>query len=333
MVGGLRGAWRVVCRENVSWFVEGWLSLQQIDWDMRKINIGLWLMVTMLCAGCSGSDEGAGDVPEPEPSDGDGWPKTQWRSVQIGEVVSSDAQPVSVVQTYRYDGEGRIVLYEHEQWVSAGGEEFVYRDEASVSFTETTATVADDSGNTWVYTLGSDGRAVACLWTAPAGTGRQYTFSYQTCTDGKVRLREIAEWVDGSQWSGCRLDWGEDGRVRVSQSVDGFVQGFTLTDMSAAGTSNRGELPALFLSELYPLSLHHIALYGKLLGEPSAYLIESVVPDAEAGSSEVVTYQYVLDRDGFVTSCQQVTAHQEEGDVSREYKRTLLYDLSGHEEL
>lgn len=77
---------------------------------------------------------------------------------------------------------------------------------------------------------------------------------------------------------------------------------------------------------MYPLSMHAVAIYGKILGEPANYLITQLIPDSNGESEETTTYTYTLDNRGIVTSCHAVVRHIRNG-YEQDYTRTVNYTI------
>lgn len=77
---------------------------------------------------------------------------------------------------------------------------------------------------------------------------------------------------------------------------------------------------------MYPLSMHAVAIYGKILGEPTNYLITQLIPDSNGESEETTTYTYTLDNRGIVTSCHAVVRHIRNG-YEQDYTRTVNYTI------
>ena len=86
------------------------------------------------------------------------------------------------------------------------------------------------------------------------------------------------------------------------------------------------EIPSLFITDMYPLSMHAVAIYGKILGEPANYLITQLIPDSNGESEETTTYTYTLDNRGIVTSCHAVVRHIRNG-YEQDYTRTVNYTI------
>lgn len=86
---------------------------------------------------------------------------------------------------------------------------------------------------------------------------------------------------------------------------------------------NTSELPALFLSNLHPLSLHHEAIYGKWLGDAWPYLMQRLSPIDNEESTERTDYTYQLDTNGIVTGCVvQTTSY------GQSYRQSYTYNLN-----
>ena len=90
--------------------------------------------------------------------------------------------------------------------------------------------------------------------------------------------------------------------------------------------ANISEIPSLFITDMYPLSMHAVAIYGKILGEPANYLITQLIPDSNGESEETTTYTYTLDNRGIVTSCHAVVRHIRNG-YEQDYTRTVNYTI------
>lgn len=102
--------------------------------------------------------------------------------------------------------------------------------------------------------------------------------------------------------------------------VDTYEQAYTATTQATNETNNVSEVPCLFFTGLYPLSLHSAALYGKLLGEPFNILIDRIIPDGNTASKEVTKYTYSFDKRNIITSCKEII-----NSYGTDYIRTVHY--------
>lgn len=99
-----------------------------------------------------------------------------------------------------------------------------------------------------------------------------------------------------------------------------------ITDEAGTVSTYTLEIPSLFITDMYPLSMHAVAIYGKILGEPANYLITQLIPDSNGESEETTTYTYTLDNRGIVTSCHAVVRHIRNG-YEQDYTRTVNYTI------
>ena len=189
---------------------------------------------------------------------------------------------------------------------------------ATVTYDGQQAVVTDNFGNVSTYLLNDRGYAVQCT-RQEAGTTRTYTFSYFD-TEGKYYLEHLAESINGEPYASIDIDYSNLRALRIVQHTDTYEQAYTAA--SDNGTPNRSEVPALFLTSLYPLSLHTAALYGKLLGEPFEVLTDEIIPDGNTESREVTRYTYSFDRRNLITSCKEVT-----NSYGTSYTRTVNYTI------
>lgn len=149
------------------------------------------------------------------------------------------------------------------------------------------------------------------------GTVRTYTFSYFTAPEGKYYLKNITESINDGVYASIDIDYGNYQALRILQKTDTYEQAYTATTPANDGINNQSGVPCLFLAELYPLSLHTAALYGKFLGEPFPILIDRIIPD---GNKEVTNYIFSFDKRNLMTSCKEVI-----NSYGTDYTRTVSY--------
>ena len=131
---------------------------------------------------------------------------------------------------------------------------------------------------------------------------------------------------DGKEYSFITIDYSNFRALRIQQKVDTFEHNSTATTPSDNEIANISEIPSLFITDMYPLSMHAVAIYGKILGEPANYLITQLIPDSNGESEETTTYTYTLDNRGIVTSCHAVVRHIRNG-YEQDYTRTVNYTI------
>lgn len=259
---------------------------------------GIMLSLLLLggLAACSDDNNGS-DTPEPEPST---YPTTPFSKIELKEVIESDAQPVTATHTYLYNSAGRLTGYTGKQSFTAGDELFEIENTTTVEYKDHQAVITDEAGTVSTYTLNDKGYATTCTSQDMAGNTRTYTFSYLINTEDKYYLENITERLDnGKEYSSITIDYNNFRALRIQQKVDAFEHNSTATTPSGDEIANISEIPSLFITDMYPLSMHAVAIYGKILGEPANYLITQLIPDSNGESEETTTYTYTLDNRGY----------------------------------
>lgn len=189
------------------------------------------------------------------------------------------------------------------------------------------AVITDEAGTISTYTLNDKGYATTCTSQDMAGNTRTYTFSYLINTEDKYYLENITERLDnGKEYSSITIDYNNFRALRIQQKVDAFEHNSMATTPSGDEIANISEIPSLFITDMYPLSMHAVAIYGKILGEPANYLITQLIPDSNGESEETTTYTYTLDNRGIVTSCHAVVRHIRNG-YEQDYTRAVNYTI------
>lgn len=269
-------------------------------------------------AACSNDDDNGSDTPKPTP-----YPTTTFSKIELTEVMKSDAQPVTSTQTYLYNSKGRLTDYTGQQTIHVNNETVKIENATTVAYSDRQAVITDDAGNVFTYALNDRGYAVACTCLEGGGNILNYTFDYLVNTENKYYLTNITETkADGTVYSSIDIDYTSYRSLRIIQRVDANHQTYTVQTDTDNEVTNTSEIPILFLTEMYPLSLHHAAIYGKLLGEPFQTLITQIIPEGNEKSNETTTYTYTLNSNGFVTSCHAVT-----NSYGENYTRTVSYNI------
>lgn len=246
-----------------------------------------------------------------EEPDGNGNEESQDRGcskIELTELVSSDpydSYDVTSVKTFSFD-DGDITSYVSSQEIS-GGQMFSHSVTTSVAYSGSTVTMSDDNGNVMTYTLDADGYAGSCIFEEGGGTERRYSFGYFTGNDGVRYLQNVSETIGEEIYSSLELDYSVDGRVGVLQTVDGSSQTYIIEFDGSEAVENRAAMPDLFLSELYPLSLHLAAYYGGIIGDAYEYLCTDMYPEDSPELNEHTSYSYSLDTDGYLDGCKMTT--------------------------
>ena len=248
------------------------------------------------------------------------FPTTSFSKIELSEISRGPGDPpVTTTHTYAYKS-GRIASYTTKQTLFVV-EPIEMQTTTKVSYCNRQAVIIDDFGNTSTYTLDDKGYAISCIRKEAGGNTRTYTFSYLTNTEDKCYLENITERLDdGKVYASIDIDYSNYRALRITMHVDTYDQTYIATTPANDEIENISEIPCLFLAELYPLSMHSAALYGKLLGEPFKTLITQIIPDGNAESNETTTYTYKLDTQGIVTSCKETINNE-----GKDFERTVNY--------
>lgn len=280
-----------------------------------KKNIFIALLFIGGLTACSDNNEGS-DIP-----DNPGYPVTHFSKIELKEVKEEPGAPaVTVTQTYDYSA-GRLINFTSTQSFVAGGELFKIENATNVVYGDHQAVVTDEINNISTYTLDDNGYAISCVRQEMDGKIRSYTFDYLINTEGKYFLKNITETLDGNKsYSSINIDYSSYRTLRITQQVDKSEQTYIASTSTGNEIANTSEIPYLFLTDLYPLSFHSVAIYGKFLGDAYNTLITNLRPKDNSESNETTTYKYEFDGRGIVTSCNEVTKSY--GD---DYERTIKY--------
>ena len=280
-----------------------------------KKNIFIALLFIGGLTACSDNNEGS-DIP-----DNPGYPVTHFSKIELKEVKEEPGAPaVTVTQTYDYSA-GRLINFTSTQSFVAGGELFKIENATNVVYGDHQAVVTDEINNISTYTLDDNGYAISCVRQEMDGKIRSYTFDYLINTEGKYFLKNITETLDGNKsYSSINIDYSSYRTLRITQQVNKSEQTYIASTSTTNEIANTSEIPYLFLTDLYPLSFHSVAIYGKFLGDAYNTLITNLRPEDNSESNETTTYKYEFDGRGIVTSCNEVTKSY--GD---DYERTIKY--------
>lgn len=278
----------------------------------KNILIGLLLVGAL--TGCNDSDEDWENA---------GYPVTHFSKIELKEVKNEPGAPsVTVTQTYAYNA-GRLTSFTTAQSFTAGGESFKIENATNVVYKEHQAIVTDEINNVSTYTLNDNGYAISCVRQEMDGKIRSYTFDYLVNTEGKHFLKNMTETLDGNRpYSTINIDYSNFRALRITQQVDTYEQTYTASTSVGNEIANTSEIPFLFLSELYPLSLHSAAVYGKILGDAYGTLITQLVPDGNSESNETTTYTYKFNEKNVDISCEELT-----NSYGTNYVRTVDYTM------
>ena len=280
-----------------------------------KKNIFIALLFIGGLTACSDNDEGS-DIP-----DNPGYPVTHFSKIELKEVKEDPGAPaVTVTQTYDYSA-GRLINFTSTQSFVAGGELFKIENATNVVYGDHQAVVTDEINNISTYTLDDNGYAISCVRQEMDGKIRSYTFDYLINTEGKYFLKNITETLDGNKsYSSINIDYSSYRTLRITQQVDKSEQTYIASTSTGNEIANTSEIPYLFLTDLYPLSFHSVAIYGKFLGDAYNTLITDLRPEDNSGSNETTTYTYRFDKKDVDISCSELTKS-----YGTDYARTVDY--------
>lgn len=280
-----------------------------------KKNIFIALLFIGGLTACSDNNEGS-DIP-----DNPGYPVTHFSKIELKEVKEEPGAPaVTVTQTYDYSA-GRLINFTSTQSFVAGGELFKIENATNVVYGDHQAVVTDEINNISTYTLDDNGYAISCVRQEMDGKIRSYTFDYLINTEGKYFLKNITETLDGNKsYSSINIDYSSYRTLRITQQVDKSEQTYIASTSTGNETANTSEIPYLFLTDLYPLSFHSVAIYGKFLGDAYNTLITDLRPEDNSGSNETTTYTYRFDKKDVDISCSELTKS-----YGTDYARTVDY--------
>ena len=280
-----------------------------------KKNIFIALLFIGGLTACSDNNEGS-DIP-----DNPGYPVTHFSKIELKEVKEEPGAPaVTVTQTYDYSA-GRLINFTSTQSFVAGGELFKIENATNVVYGDHQAVVTDEINNISTYTLDDNGYAISCVRQEMDGKIRSYTFDYLINTEGKYFLKNITETLDGNKsYSSINIDYSSYRTLRITQQVDKSEQTYIASTSTGNEIANTSEIPYLFLTDLYPLSFHSVAIYGKFLGDAYNTLITNLRPEDNSGSNETTTYTYRFDKKDVDISCSELTKS-----YGTDYARTVDY--------
>lgn len=280
-----------------------------------KKNIFIALLFIGGLTACSDNNEGS-DIP-----DNPGYPVAHFSKIELKEVKEEPGAPaVTVTQTYDYSA-GRLINFTSTQSFVAGGELFKIENATNVVYGDHQAVVTDEINNISTYTLDDNGYAISCVRQEMDGKIRSYTFDYLINTEGKYFLKNITETLDGNKsYSSINIDYSSYRTLRITQQVDKSEQTYIASTSTGNEIANTSEIPYLFLTDLYPLSFHSVAIYGKFLGDAYNTLITDLRPEDNSGSNETTTYTYRFDKKDVDISCSELTKS-----YGTDYARTVDY--------
>lgn len=261
--------------------------------------ISFCLLIGCGFAACSDDDEG--DIPNNAP-----YPTTAFSRIELSEEKKEVGVPtVTTTHTFQYN-KGRLTTFNTLQSYMVVGEPIEIGLNTNVTYSDHQAVVIDDNGITATYTLNDKGYAVSCEL-KEVSVVRNYTFEYLVNTEDKHYLSEISESINNVPYSSINIEFGNFRNLHITLKVDTYEYDYIATTPANEEIANVSDIPCLFLADLYPLSNHTAALYGKLLGDPYDVLITQIIADGNDDGKTI--YDYKLNKEEIVTSCSESVEH------------------------
>ena len=231
---------------------------------------------------------------------------TPYQRITLTEVITpTDAQTVNWSQEFRFVN-GQIAGCSTTQRFGSDEEMCSITLQESASITDAQAVVIDDEGTTTTYLLDDYGMATEAIRHEAGGDSRTYRFGYTT--HGRHRcLASIEEYLADTLFA--QLTFTEEAstneRLHLTQQIGSYHQTFLLTlQIPQQAAEEASPVPPLYVSELYPLTLHTTALYGKWLGEAWPWVTAAASTE---GTSGLRTYSYTFTATGQLATCTQST--------------------------
>lgn len=268
---------------------------------MRNV---IWILFLLVMYGCS--EESVKDNSDEHTEGNKNHSGKEVSSIELKELIPSDSYDVTSTRTFKFGDDG-ISYFVAAQEIE-NGKLFSSSDTTFVSYTDGGMVVTDRNGNVRTYMMNDLGCAVSCCLQEGGGTERNYYFSYTADEAGFQYLSGITEKLDGGEvYSQLTLDYSEDGMIKIGQTVDGMSETYIVEFDKSASVENVCELPDIFLSELYPMSMHLVALYGGVLGNAFKYLCTDMYPENSPDLNEHTTYEYSVYGKGIPYYCKIIT--------------------------
>ncbi len=163
--------------------------------------------------------------------------------------------------------------------------------ESNLSYANT-VTMTGCVGEKATYTLNKDGFAVSCN-VEESGLLRHYEFTYQN-----KYLSTVTETINNTETIRIELFYNKGDLIKMTEtkSDDKYTLHFIPTP-----EKNVGKLPLLYLTEIYPLYFHKMAIYAGILGKTPQHLIQQIT--IENNTTDAANYSYKYSN-GYIISCE-----------------------------
>lgn len=233
--------------------------------------------------------------------------------ITIKEIMQDDGGTVTREENFYYNKAHQLVRYISTQIYGEGP--FI-ENETQITYTKNEVIIVDELNNKSIYTLSAEGYATSCIRYEVGGNTREYTFDYSTNTLNGAYLTGITEYVKGNIRSKVIFDNLALHDATLSVQSGDITNIFQLSFTQ----KNTSRLPWFFLTEIYPLNFHAIAMYARLLGDNPMYLLGTVQPK---GGDETTTYTYTTDTAGQLSSYTETTYSN-----GKSYNRKINYTVT-----
>lgn len=287
---------------------------------IHRFHINIPIIIWLFCAlSCHTDHE---DIDKSEEDEKIIQPTLPYQSLTIKEVMPSDAQNMTLTQTFDCT-EGKLTGYTGKQTYAPF--DFELTNHSTILYKDNQAIVTNEDNAISTYTLNTYGYATQCIRQEGGGDERTYTFYYEIGSENKHYLKEINEILpDGQSFSSIKIERDDNHSISsIRRQIETNVQNYRTVGDIGEEKKNLSEIPHPFLVESHPLSMHQEALYGKLLGEPCPMMKKQIKPD---NSEENVTYEFSNDKEGWFTSCKITTIRDKE-----KYTRNITYSFISNE--
>lgn len=162
----------------------------------------------------------------------------------------------------------------------------------NASYAGANTTITGCSVESAVYTLNREGFAVSCD-IKDGGQLRHYDFSY---TNGY--LSAVSEAINNTETFQMELRYNKGDLIQTTEKKTGYDT-HTL-NFTPTAEENVGKLPLHYLTEIYPLSFHRIAIYAGILGKAPQHLIQQIT--SESSIPDTAKYSYKFSNE-YIISC------------------------------
>lgn len=160
-----------------------------------------------------------------------------------------------------------------------------------ISYANTNVIVKGCVGDLAIYTLNKEGFAISCD-IEDSGLLRHYNFSYK---DGY--LSSVSETINNTPTFQMELLYNEGCLIKTIE--ERYDSEYTINFIPTT-EKNVGKLPLHYLTEIYPLSFHRMAIYAGILGKAPRRLIQQIT--SENNISDTVNYSYKFNNE-YIINC------------------------------